>query len=395
MSDGVGKVNVSDAVLGIEEKVIGWRRDFHMHPEIGLEEVRTSEKVKEHLSALGIPFKVYAKTGVVGHLDSGKPGPTIMLRSDMDALPMTEENDVPYKSVNEGMMHACGHDSHIAMLMGAAEILAREGLEWGSVKFCFQPGEEGRDGAKLMIKDGVLEDAPKPDVILGMHIWNNLPAGQTAALDGGCMAGVHEFEIEITGKGGHAAMPHQCIDPILIGSHIVTALQSIVSRKTNPLDRLVLSICQFHSGTAFNVIPPSAILCGTARMFDKEIAAEIPHMIEEIASGIARAMGGTVKIDYDIKLPPTINDPVVAAFARGILAGIVGEERVVDAEPSMGGEDFSQYLAEIPGAFVFLGSNNPAKNADMPHHHPKFDIDEEMLKVGVELALRFVRTWGK
>jgi amidohydrolase len=394
VSSGVGNVNLSDAVRAIEKKVIAWRRDFHIHPEIGLAEHRTSAKVKEHLDALGIPYKTYAGTGIVGLIDSGKPGPTILLRADMDALPVTEENDIPYCSQNEGMMHACGHDAHTAMLMGVAEILAKDGLAHGAVKLCFQPGEEGRDGAKLMIEDGMFKDEPRPDVAFGMHVWNNMPAGTATALDGGCMAGVHEFEIDVIGKGGHAAMPHQCIDPILIGSHIVTALQSIVSRNTNPHDKLVVSVCQFHAGTAFNIIPPNATLRGTARMFSPEVAAHVPDMINEIAEGVAKAMGGCIKMDYIVKLPPTINDARVAGFARVLLAEIIGEGNVKpDAEPSMGGEDFSLILNEIPGAYAFLGANNPNKDATMPHHHPQFNIDEDMLAVGVELAVRFVREW--
>ncbi len=394
MSTGVGEVSVSAPVREIEEKVIAWRRDFHMHPEIGLEEFRTSEIVKAHLDSLGIPYKTYATTGVVGLFDSGKPGPTILIRADMDALPVGEENDIPYKSQVPGKMHACGHDTHTAMLMGAAEVLAKDGLGRGRVKFCFQPGEEGRDGAKLMIEDGMLNDEPVPDVVMGMHIWNSLPAGQTAALDGGCMAGVHEFEIEVLGVGGHAAMPHQCIDPILIGSHIVTALQSIVSRRVSALGRAVVSVCQFHAGTAFNIIPQSAKLAGTVRMFDPAVADFAKNQVEEIATGVARSLGGDVKINYDVKLPPTINDSKVAAYARGLLSEIVGAERVVEAEPSMGGEDFSLFLNEIPGAYVFLGSNNPAKDATMAHHHPRFNVDEDMFKVGVEFAVRFAREWA-
>ncbi|MEP0815158.1 MAG: amidohydrolase [bacterium] len=390
----VSGVRVSKAVLEIEPKVIEWRRDFHMHPEIGMLEFRTSEKVQAHLSALGIPFKVYAGTGVVGLLDSGKPGPTVMLRADMDALPVEEENDIQYKSQNPGCMHACGHDTHMAMLMGIAQVLKNEGLSRGRVKFCFQPGEEGRDGAKLMIADGLFRDEPVPDVALGMHIWNNLPAGEVAVLDGPCMASVDEFEIFVRGVGGHAAYPHQTVDPIVISAQIITAMQSIVSRTVAPMDKAVLSICEVHGGTAFNIIPPEVVLRGTVRTFLPETEAAIRRQVEEMPPAIAKSMGGEAEVNYIVKLPSTINDPKVAGFARRIAAGIVGDAKVVDTEPSMGGEDFSLFGRQVPAAFVFLGSRNPEKDATMPHHHPKFNVDEDMFKVGVELGVRFAREWG-
>src|SRR5213596_750713 len=353
--------------------LIATRRDLHQHPELGFEERRTS----------------VGKTGVVGLRDgaSGGKARCVLIRADMDALPVEEANDVPYRSQHEGKMHACGHDGHVAIGLEVARRLHAAFLP-GSVKLAFQPAEEISNGAEAMIRDGVL-DAPTVDAAFGIHLWNDLPAGTIALMPGPVMASVDEFEIAIVGRGGHAAAPHQAIDPVLIAAHVVTALQSLVSRRRNPFEESVVSVTQMHAGHAFNVIPGRADMRGTVRTFAGKFYGEAPQLVEETARGIARAFGGDAEVRYRRLSKPLVNDQKMTAVMKGVAQDVVGRERVIDGVRTMGGEDMSYFLARVPGAFAFVGSAPPGKKGS-PHHSPTFDIDEESLVIGTELVSRTV-----
>lgn len=374
----------------LQDFAVELRRDFHMHPEIGMQEKRTQQVIRSQLKDLKIKHRNIAGTGVLGMIRSGKPGPTLMLRADMDALPVTEKSDVPYCSVNQGFMHACGHDAHMAILLSAARHLQKTGIPRGNVKLCFQPGEEGFKGAADVIRDGALT-APDVDAAVGLHVWRDLKVGKIAVLDGPVMAAVDLVEITITGKGGHAAMPHLSIDPVLISAHVITALQSIVSRQVDPLDTGVVTIASVDAGTAHNIIPEKVVLRGTCRTFRKATRKMVHRRVAEIAKGIARSMGGSASVDYDEFLPATVNDLKVAALVREAAEAVVGKRNVVPAEPSMGGEDMSLYLNEVPGCFAFVGLRNEQRGIEFPHHHAQFDMDEGCLAVGTDLMIEVTK----
>ncbi len=381
--------SISKDVKAIETKVIEHRRHVHMHPERGFKEVKTQQYILDNLKKLGLAGKKIAGTGVVAVLKGKSPGKTILLRADMDALPMQEETGLPYSSKHPGVGHCCGHDSHVAMLLGVAEILSKRGIEKGNVKFCWQPAEEGDGGAAVMIKEGVLEN-PKVDAAFAIHSWVPFPTGEIAVPDGPAMAAVDIFKLTIYGKGGHAAMPHLSVDPILIGSQVVSALHTIVSRQVDPYHSAVMSICSVHGGTANNIIPESVLYEGTVRTFLDEDRRSIPRDMKKIAEGIAKGMGGNAVLDYTRLLPSTSNDPKMAAFAREVIATIIPRKKIVSPNPSMGGEDFAYFLEKVPGAFIFLGAGNKEKGAVWPHHHPKFRLDEDAFVTGVEVLVRIV-----
>jgi amidohydrolase len=368
--------------------LIATRRDLHQHPELGFEERRTSALVAERLEQLGYVVRSgVGKTGVVAVRD-GTPagGRCVLVRADMDALPVEEANDVPYRSQHPGRMHACGHDGHVAIGLEVARRLRAATLA-GAVKFAFQPAEEISNGAEAMIKDGVL-DTPAVHAAFGIHLWNDLPAGTIALMPGAVMASVDEFEITIVGKGGHAAAPHQATDPVLIAAHVVTALQSLVSRRRNPFEEGVVSVTQLNAGHAFNVIPARAELRGTARTFGGAFYDAAPQLVEQTAQGIARALGGDAEVRYRRMSRALVNDERMTALMRSVAEGIVGKDRLVDGVRTMGGEDMSFFLARVPGAFAFVGSAPGGKGS--PHHSPTFDIDEESLVIGAELLSRTV-----
>src|SRR6266571_1870883 len=370
--------------------LIATRRDLHQHPELGFEERRTSGLEAERLQRLGYSVRTgVGKTGVVGLRDgaSGGKARCVLIRADMDALPVEEANDVPYRSQHAGQMHACGHDGHVAIGLEVARRLHAAFLP-GSVKLAFQPAEEISNGAEAMIRDGVL-DAPKVDAAFGIHLWNDIPAGTIALMPGPVMASVDEFEIAILGRGGHAAAPHQAIDPVLIAAHLVTGLQSLVSRRRNPFEEGVVSVTQMNAGHAFNVISGRAELRGTVRTFGGQFFEHAPRLVEQTTQGIAAAFGATAEVRYRRLTAPLVNDERMTQLMHGVAQDIVGPERVIDGVRTMGGEDMSFFLAKVPGTFAFVGSAPPGTPAS-PHHSPTFDIDEEALAIGAELLTRTV-----
>jgi amidohydrolase len=365
--------------------LVATRRDLHQHPEIGFEEVRTGALVAERVKALGYDVRTaVGQTGVVA-LRSGGAGRCVMLRADMDALPVDETSDVPYRSQRAGKMHACGHDGHVAIALEVARRLANFPLS-GALKLAFQPAEEIAGGAKAMIAAGVL-DAPRVDAVFGIHLWNDLPVGTIGLMPGPVMASVDEFEISVLGRGGHAAAPHQTVDPVLVAAHLITALQGLVSRRRNPFEEAVLSVTQVNAGHAFNVIPGHAELRGTVRTFGGKFYEEAPALIEETARGIAAAFAATVDVRYRRLAKPTVNNEAMARLMMEAAAEVVGRDKVVTGVRTMGGEDMSFFLAQVPGAFAFVGSA-PAGAKGAPHHSSTFDIEEESLVVGTELLTR-------
>lgn len=367
--------------------LVAQRRDLHQHPELGFEETRTSTLIAERVRALG--YKVttnIGKTGVMALREgNGKGSRCVLIRADMDALPVQEANDVPYRSKNQGRMHACGHDGHVAIGLEVARRLAQHPLG-GALKFAFQPAEEIAGGAKEMIAAGVL-DSPRVDAAFGIHLWNDLPLGTIGVMPGPVMASVDEFEITIVGKGGHAAAPHQTVDPVLVAAHIVTALQSLVSRRRNPFEEAVLSVTQITSGHAFNVIPDHAELRGTVRTFGGQFYEEASRLVEQTAKGVAAAFGASAEVRYEHRCKPVVNDARMAGLMGEVAAQIVGNAKVKQGVRTMGGEDMSYFLAKVPGAFAFVGSAGPKPS---PHHSPTFDIEEESLVIASELLTQTV-----
>jgi amidohydrolase len=382
----MASIDFRSEAQAMKEQLIAWRRDFHRHPELGFQEVRTSGLVAKHLADLGIEVQTgVGKTGVVGVLDGGKPGPAIMLRFDMDALPITEETGAAYASQNPGVMHACGHDAHTAIGMGIARLLTghRQQLN-GTVKLVFQPGEEGCGGALAMIKDGVLH-GPQPAISMGLHVWNDMPVGKASAGAGAVMAAADLFKIAVRGKGGHGAQPDQTVDALLVGSAIVNALQTIVARNVAPRRTAVVTVGTLHAGSAFNIIADSAELTGTFRSFDDATHELLMRRIREVAEGTARTLGATAEVEIRPISPATVNDTGVAQVVREAAAEVLGVDQVDSDQFTMGSEDMSEFLRRVPGCFFFLGSRNDDRNFNAPHHNPRFDIDEEVLPLGVAI----------
>ena len=369
--------------------LVATRRDIHQHPELGFEETRTATLIAERVRNLGYQVESgIGRTGVVAL--KKKAGRCVLLRADMDALPVEEANAVPYRSRNPGKMHACGHDGHVAIGLEVARRLAPLELG-GSVKFAFQPAEEASNGAQAMIGDGVL-DRPKVDGAFGIHLWNDLPVGTIGIMPGPVMASVDQFDIEILGRGGHAAAPHQTIDPVLIAAHVITGLQSLVSRRRDPLAPAVVSITEMHAGRAFNVIPARAELRGTVRTFGGSFWDDAPRLVEETAQGIAGAFGASANVNYRRLSAPLVNDEHATALMREVAAGLVGAANVRHGVRTMGGEDMAYFLEKVPGCFAFVGSA-PRTGTASPHHSPTFDIDEESLVIGAELLTQTAITY--
>ena len=378
------------------DEMKSWRQDLHKIPEIGLEEYETSKYIKNKLKEFNINFKEgYSNTGLVAWVkgNKGNSNKSIGLRADFDALPMPEKNNFEYKSSNDGMMHACGHDGHTSMLLGAAKYISENNNFDGTVYFIFQPGEEGFAGGKKMIEDGLFDDF-NIDEVYALHNWPDLPLGSFGVNSGPMMAAVDEFDIIVKGKGGHAAFPQLVIDPIIVASQIVTAIQTIISRSTDPVDKALISITKIHGGTAYNVIDDEVKLSGTIRTFKPETRSFIEKRIEEIANGIAKAHGAGANIEFDLinKYPPTINSKKESEFAAKIAKQMVGEENVnTDIDPSMGGEDFSYLLNKKPGSYLYIGQGDENHKAHL--HTTKYDFNDNLLPIGVNYWVNLVKEY--
>ncbi len=370
-------------------QLVEWRRDFHRHPELGFEEVRTAGVVAAHLQELGLEVSTgVGKTGVIAMVEpDGLPedSETVLLRFDMDALPIHEETGLPFASENSGVMHACGHDGHTAIGMGVAQLLTRHRDELnGRVKLVFQPAEEGLGGAMAMIEDGAL-DAPQPAAAYGLHLWSRLPYNQVVVQPGPLWAAADIFTLTVHGKGGHGATPHDTIDATMVACQLVVALQTIVSRNANPSDTAVVTVGSFQSGSAGNVISERAVLQGTIRSFEPEVRDLLLRRMDEICTGICDAFGASYEIDLQSCVPATVNSESGAQVMEGIAKAVVGEENVAQIAPMMVGEDMAEFLNRAPGCFVLVGAANPEEGFYSPHHSPTFDFEESVMPTGVAL----------
>ena len=382
------KIKIREEIKNIKDEIYTIRRHFHRYPELSFKEFNTAETISQHLNNLGISHKKgVGKTGIVGEINFG-PGPTIALRADMDALPIQEENNLDYKSLNDGVMHACGHDGHMAILLGAANALSKNSkLKKGTVRFIFQPAEEGLGGAKYMIEDGCLD---KVDEIYGLHLWNYQLYGEVGIKDGPVMASADLFDIEVSGKGGHGATPQGTIDAIVVASNLVTMLQTIVSRNTNPLESTVLSIGKIKGGHNFNIISDKVHMSGTTRAYTEENRTMIKQRMKEVIEGVSKSFGADIKLNYKDGYPPTVNhssqvEKVLEAANSVVASG------AKNPYLSMGGEDFSYYLQNKPGCFFFVGSApNENEILSTPHHCSHFNIDERALLVGASVYLNLI-----
>ena len=397
---------VRGEIQALQPQLVEWRRRLHQRPELGFKEYITAEFVAQKLQEWGIEHQTgIAKTGIVATIKGSMQedrckrqnsqtiqNPRVLaIRADMDALPVQEENEVPYKSQHDGIMHACGHDGHTAIALATAYYLSQHRDDFaGTVKIIFQPAEEGPGGALPMIEAGVLKN-PDVDAIIGLHLWNNLPLGTVGVRSGALMAAVELFNCTILGKGGHGAMPHQTVDSVVVAAQIVNALQTIVARNVDPIDSAVVTVGELHAGTAHNVIAATARLSGTVRYFNPKFEAYFGQRIEQIIAGICQSYGATYNFEYWQLYPPTINNAGMAELVRSQAAEVI--ETPVGIVPecqTMGGEDMSFFLQEVPGCYFFLGSANPDKDLAYPHHHPRFDFDETALGMGVEIFVRCV-----
>jgi len=381
------------AIDKYQDEMVSWRRDIHAHPEIAFEEHRTAKVVAEILESFGIEVETgIAGTGVVGTLKKGRGNRSIGLRADLDALPIHEANDFEYKSKHDGMMHACGHDGHTCMLLGAAKYLAKSDDFEGIVHFIFQPAEENEGGGKAMIEDGLFDKYPVESVF-GMHNIPGMPVGSFAIKPGPMMAAFDIFKVKIIGRGGHAAMPQFTIDPIIIATKIVEAYQSIVSRFTDPQDPVVLSVTQFHAGDAFNVIPNEVEISGCTRCFSPKIQERLEIQMKHMATEICSAFGATCEFLYERRYPPTINSELEAAIAGEVASDIVGSDRVnLNPKPAMGSEDFAFMLMEKPGSYIWIGNGDGEGEGEgsCMVHNPGYDFNDEILSLGATYWVRMV-----
>ena len=381
--------SLHDDAQALSEQLVTWRRDFHRHPELGFQEVRTAGIVADHLAGLGLEVTTgIGKTGVVAIVEGeavSPDAPTVMLRFDMDALPINEQTGLPFSSQTPNVMHACGHDGHTAIGMGVANLLVKHRQQLpGRVKLVFQPAEEGLGGAAAMVADGVMEH-PKPAASFGLHLWSRLPLNQVIVQSGPLWANAGLFELIVKGKGGHGAMPHETIDATLVASQIVVAWQSVVARSIDPSQTAVLTVGTFESGNAGNVISGEAKLTGTIRTFEPSVETLLKRRMQEIADGVCQAYGATCTLRHIISIPAVINSPQGAALMQRVATEVVGAELVGQVTPMMVGEDVSEFLLRAPGCFILVGAANPEDADPSPHHNPTFDFDERMLPTGVAL----------
>lgn len=392
---------VRPEIQALQDQLVDWRRQIHQRPELGFQEEITAQFISDRLQAWGIAFEsAIAQTGIIATISSNaaqsadsadSAAPVLAIRADMDALPVQEQNPVPYRSLHDGKMHACGHDGHVAIALGTAKYLSEHRDQFaGTVKILFQPAEEGPGGALPMIAAGALQH-PTVDALVGLHLWNNLPLGTVGVRSGPMMAATEFFTCTIQGKGGHGAIPQQTIDAIVVAAQVVTALQTIVSRNIDPLKSAVVTVGELRAGTAVNVIADSAFLSGTVRYFDPDYGELIPKRLEQVIAGVCAAHGASYDLDYQRLYPPVINDEAVSELVRSVALSVIETPLGVVPEcQTMGGEDVSFFLQKVPGCYFFLGAANAAKSLDYPHHHPRFDFDETALGVGVETFVRIV-----
>lgn len=380
---GPTNASILELASALAERTVAVRRDLHSHPEIAFEERRTMEVIADRLRALGLtPRTGVGGTGVVALWDSGRPGPTVLARADIDALPVEEENETTYRSMIEGAMHACGHDGHTSVLLSVAEIvLARAEALRGRVVFVFQPAEEIVRGAAAMLEDGALEGV-RVDHVIGLHLSSDQPTGTVAVREGPSMAATDSFRLVVRGRGGHAAKPQEVIDPVVAAAEAITALQTLVSRETDPVDQAVISITSVHGGTAFNIIPEAVELKGTLRTFRDDTRRRLRGRVLEVVRGVAALHGASVEDAWFEGSPAVVNDAAVTAWFRRVATDVVGADQVVTCDPIMGGDDMALWLQQAPGCYFFVGSNGGEASA-YPHHHPRFDLDEASLPVAV------------
>ncbi len=365
------------------------RRTLHARPETAFEEVETARLAADRMRARGFAVRTgLGKTGVAAVLDTGRPGKTVLLRADLDALPVVERTGLPFASRN-GRMHACGHDGHVAALDEAADLLLLDPPARGRVVFAFQPAEEGSGGAAAMIADGVLDD-PRPDAVFGIHLWTSLPLGVIGVAPGPMMAAVDEFRIDVTSPGGHAASPHETCDAVVAAAQVVTALQTVVARRLSPLQPAVVSVTSVHGGSAFNILPESVTLTGTCRSFDRDVRDRLGALVPEIAAHAAATAGCAANTVIRRLSPALVNDPAEAERARRAVSAVLGEGHVTGESRTMGGEDFSEFLQRVPGAFAFVGAAR-TDGPRGPHHAPDFDFDERALPHAARLLAAYAR----
>ena len=380
-------VDLNKLASEVSEDVIHWRRHMHQNPELSFQEEKTAQFVYETLQSFGkLELSRPTKTSVMARLKGNLPGKTLAIRADMDALPIQEENTFDFSSKNPGVMHACGHDGHTAMLLGAAKILSelKETIK-GEVRFFFQHAEElFPGGGEEMVQAGVMDGV---DLVIGTHLWSPIEKGKVGIKYGAMMASPDTFYLTVNGRGGHAALPHQTVDSIAIAAQVVTNLQHIVARNTDPLENLVLSVTKFVGGTTHNVIPGSVEICGTVRSFDQSLRESIPGLMERVIKGITEAHGATYEFKYEFGYRPVVNDEEVTRVLEETVLDVFGTDALELIAPNMGGEDFSAYQQKAPGAFFYVGAGNQDKGITYPHHHARFTIDEDALEVGVKMFI--------
>jgi len=381
-------MNVRDITKKYKDYIIEKRRYFHMNPEPSFNEYDTSKVVQEELTKIGIPFEIFAKTGIIATIKGQNPGKTVLLRADMDALEVCEKNNVSYRSQKEGLMHACGHDGHIAMLLGAAHVLneIKNDIS-GEIKLLFQPAEEIAKGAKAMIEESKIIDSI--DAAFAIHLWQGVPVGKISLESGARMAAADLFSIKVKGKSGHGSMPHETIDAVVVASAIVMNLQHLVSRNTNPLDTLVVTVGKLTAGTRHNIIAGEALLEGTIRSFSDEVWKKIPEQIERVVKNTAAAYDAEAEIDLVRATPPLVNNQDISDILKASAEKLYGEEVVTKYEKTPGGEDFAYFTQAVPGALAFVGIRNDEKGINSPHHNETFDMDEEALEMGANLYAQF------
>ena len=381
-------MNVRDITKKYKDYIIEKRRYFHMNPEPSFNEYDTSKVVQEELTKIGIPFEIFAKTGIIATIKGQNPGKTVLLRADMDALEVCEKNNVSYRSQKEGLMHACGHDGHIAMLLGAAHVLneIKNDIS-GEIKLLFQPAEEIAKGAKAMIEESKIIDSI--DAAFAIHLCQGVPVGKISLESGARMAAADLFSIKVKGKSGHGSMPHETIDAVVVASAIVMNLQHLVSRNTNPLDTLVVTVGKLTAGTRHNIIAGEALLEGTIRSFSDEVWKKVPEQIERVVKNTAAAYNAEAEIDLVRATPPLVNNQDISDILKASAEKLYGEEVVTKYEKTPGGEDFAYFTQAVPGALAFVGIRNDEKGINSPHHNETFDMDEEALEMGANLYAQF------